>query len=55
MPPTKIGHANAKPCTFIHTSTAISNKAIFNRGPTRLHFCAWVSLRRITADDLTFS
>lgn len=38
-----------------HTSPAISNKAIFNRSLTPLHFCAWASLRRITADDLTLS
>lgn len=55
MPPTQRGHANTKPRVVIHTSPAISKKAIFNRSLTTLHFCAWVSLRRTAADDLTFS
>lgn len=55
MPPTKRRHANTKTRAFIHTSPAISNKEIFNRSLTALHFCARVSPRRITADDLTFS
>lgn len=40
MPPTKRGHANTKPCAFIHTSAAISNKEIFDRSPTTLQVYA---------------
>lgn len=39
----------------MHMSALISNKVIFNRSPAALRFCARISLRRITADDLTLT
>lgn len=39
----------------MHMSALISNKVIFNRSPAALRFCARISLRRITADNLTLT